>query len=141
MVSMMRNNLDAIRTHTGNHDYLSSLVQTILQLHQQVTKSEDQSFYFRSGIESNREKLKKLIEEFGEIRNSINRNTVADFRNIINLKQKALSDAENRQWTGSRFMRSMYLSTYRHSIRDIKLHLDIKKDITKIPKLETFLEQ
>ncbi len=138
---MIEPDFDFISQHTGHNDYLNSLIFKILQLEHQVKNVEDKSWYFKSGIESHRAKLDNLINDYDSLRNSVNSSTIDEVKRLLKRKEKDLSKAENRIWSGSRWMRSMYLSTFRSRIDIIKLHLNIKNDIAEIPKLKFFGER
>ena len=66
-----------------NYNTYENLIQEINELKCKLDNLDEQSFYFKKGINSNREKYRKLIAEHNEIKNIINNNNIAYFQSKI----------------------------------------------------------
>lgn len=68
---------------------IEGLVQNIKEIEEKLANPEEQSFYFRMGIESNRKFLKKYKDRYNAVRLDVNEHNI-DFINkkVVQTKQK-----------------------------------------------------
>lgn len=89
----------------------SSLVRILLEyfsIKQKLENPDNQSWFFKKGIESNKQKLVTLTKEYNEIRKTFNENTIDFFIEKIN---KNLEDKLSIEKHGMNTLTQMYYSS------------------------------
>ncbi|MCZ2102211.1 MAG: hypothetical protein LC107_11805 [Chitinophagales bacterium] len=65
----------------------NSVIRLILEyckIKSKLNDVENQSWYFQKGLQSNRDRLARIIKEYKSIRRNFNKSTVDDFIEVIN---------------------------------------------------------
>jgi len=109
-----------------NTYYLESFVAEILNLEYRIEHLEEQSWYFKSALKSQQERVYELTKCFESLRNKINNCSKEKLITSLHQKERELANAENCDGGGSRWIRSILLGNIRGNIKTLKLHLNIK---------------
>jgi len=73
-----------------HQDSVNKLLREILILREKLQNTDDQSFYFKKGMEYNQNRLKRLEAEYEDIREILSNNSIDDFNEKINQLQLTL---------------------------------------------------
>ena len=121
-----------------NTSYVESFAKEILELEYQIEHNEGQSWYFKSGIKSHKDRLHELIKHFESLRNKINGRTKEQIVASLKKEEDRLLDAEGKDGGGSRWIRSMHLGSIKRDIKTLKFYLNIKNSLGDVPDLDFF---
>ena len=132
----MKPNIEYISQLTGGNDYLCSRITEILQLKYQLDHPDEQSFYFKSGIKSQKDRLDILTKEFESFKTIVNDFSVEELAAALKIEQKKVSEADTLNC--SRRSQVMALSISRSMINTIRLHQNVKRDVGNVPELGFF---
>jgi len=125
-----------IKQRTGNNDYLCSLITEIFKLEYQLDHPKEQSWYFNSGLKSQKDRLKVLTKEYESFRAIVNNFSIEKLASSLKIEQKKVSEADTLHC--SRGSRVMALSIARGRINTIELYQGVKNSVGDVPVLEFF---
>ena len=121
-----------------NTCYVESFAKEILELEYRIEHRDEQSWYFKTGLKSQEDRLHDLIENFESFRSKINNRTIEQLTTLLIERELDLSTAEKNDGGGSRWMRSMLLGTIKANIKTLKFHLNIKNTVGDVPELDSY---
>jgi len=127
-----------IISRVENSYYVESFANEILELECQIEHNEEQSWYFKSGIQSHNDKLHGLIKNFETLRSKINSRTIEQLTALLKKEECKLLGAEGKDGGGSRWIRSMHLGSIKRDIKALKLYLNIKNSVGDVSDLDFF---
>jgi hypothetical protein len=117
---------------------LNKIVREILVLQERLHNFENESFYFRKGLESSQRKLKILKEEFEEIKNIINTRTIEELKGKKLSIIKKMSDIRGKEkFVG--FCKGLWLDGLHSDLAYVNELIYIKKRYNKLEELEEYM--
>ena len=132
----MEPDFNYINQRTGNNDYLCSLIIKILKLEYKLNNAEEQSFYFKSGLKSQQNRLDSLTKEYDSFRATVNDISPEKLVSSLEVETMKLADADTLQC--SRKSQVMALSISRSRIDTIELYQSVKNEVGVIPDLDYY---
>ena len=118
-------------------EYLSHLVLEIASLKERLDRPEQQDFYFRKGIEANKQKLTSLEKQFFALRDEVNQSDAGVLRGEIKSIEDFLLWYNKHSYAG--FIQSVVMNNKRAQVRHLNLVIGLKKDVGVIKELDYYL--
>ena len=118
----------------------SSFIRIIIEyssLKQKIENSENQSWYFKQGIDSSKERLIALTKEFEEIRKTFNENSIDELIERINENLKYKSGYERN---GMNTIQQMHYSSIISQIVFYNELIRLKSKTELLKDIEYYLE-
>ena len=91
---MIKPDFNYINQLTGGNEHLCTRIMGILQLEYQLSHPYEQSFYFKSGLKSQKDRWNVLTKEFESFRDTVNAISVDELATAVNTAQNAKLFAE-----------------------------------------------
>jgi hypothetical protein len=120
--------------HQLSNSSLSYIVAHILELEFKLSRPDDQSEYFRWGIDNHHSHLKYLHCQYGNFRDRFNGNTVDDFRSELNIQKEILGRIKSSLRAG--FIRSVAMSALQFKVAEIEDMLLLKGVVSQLPEFD-----
>ena len=92
-----------------NESTLENIIITYSILKQKIEDADNQSWYFKQGMESSEQRLASLNNEYEDIRKSFNESTIDDFIERINRNSSITSNCEGKSMGAIQLMHYSYL--------------------------------
>ena len=133
---MIKPDFNYINQLTGGNEHLCARIMGILQLEYQFSHPDEQSFYFKSGLKSQKNRLDILTKEYESFRNKVNDISSEELASSLKVETKKLAETETLSC--SRWSQVMARSISRSRIDTIQLYQTIKHDVGDIPDLDYY---
>lgn len=125
-----------INERTGGNEHLCARITEIVKLEYQLDHPKEQSWYFKSGLESQKIRLEVLTKKYESFRDTVNAISLEELAASLKIEQKNVSEAGTLNC--SRGSRVMAHSISRNRINTIELYQSVKKDVGVVPELIFF---
>ena len=124
------------RQLAGNNAYLGKLIFDILNLEFRIDHQDTDSWYFKSGLASQKVRLGVLITEFETLRATINSISPSELIASLKIEKKKLSEVDILNC--SRKSKVIARSISRNRVNTIELYQSIKRAVSDIPDLDYY---
>ncbi len=121
----------------GARSSFGSILDAIARRRAELAAPEQQSEYFRMGIDSHRRRLAGLTAEAEAFRAAFNATTVAELRADRHRQEEALVEYAKFE---PRLVREILRASLRHRIATIDEMLALKEDLEQLPPIDELLE-
>jgi hypothetical protein len=118
-------------------EFLSKLLLEIASLKERLDRPEQQDFYFRKGIEANKQKLSSLIPQFNTLRKEVNAANRCALADEIKCVKEFLVCYKKHSYAG--FIQSVVINNKSSQIRHLEILLGLKTAVGVIKPLGHYL--